>query len=67
MCQNIFYNVIWCAIEPISKLLESLKHVVSNGPALVGKVVQHFCYLDEEDKQDWHRGEPLAMSRKDKF
>ena len=54
-------------MKPISKLLESLKHVVSNGPALVGKVVEHFCYLDEEDKQDWHRGEPLAMSRKDKF
>ena len=25
--------------------------VVSNGYELVGKVVDHFCYLDEEDKQ----------------
>ena len=41
--------------------------VVSNGHALVGKVVEHFCYLDEEDKQDWYRGELLAMSGKDKF
>ena len=25
--------------------------VVSNGRELVGKVIEHFCYLDEEDKQ----------------
>ena len=25
--------------------------MVSNGHELVGKVVDHFCYLDEEDKQ----------------
>ena len=25
--------------------------VVSNGPELVGRGVEHFCYLDEEDKQ----------------
>ena len=29
MCQNIFCNVIWCAMKPISKLLESLKHVIT--------------------------------------
>ena len=41
--------------------------VVSNGRELVGKVVEHFCYLDEEDKQGWHRGVVLAMSGKDRF
>ena len=41
--------------------------VVSNGHELVGKVVDHFCYLDEEDKQGWHRGVVLAMSGKDRF
>ena len=41
--------------------------VVSNGRELVGKVIEHFCYLDEEDKQGWHRGVVLATPRKDKF
>ena len=41
--------------------------VVSNGHELVGKVVEHFCYFDEEDKQGWHGGVVLAMSGKDRF
>ena len=41
--------------------------VVSNGHELVGKVVDHFCYLDEKDKQGWHRGVVLAISGKDRF
>ena len=41
--------------------------MVSNGRELVEKVVEHFCYLDEEDKQGWYRGVVLAMSGKDRF
>ena len=41
--------------------------VVSNSRELVGKVIEHYCYLDEEDKQGWHRGVVLATPRKDRF
>ena len=41
--------------------------VVSNGRELVGKVIEHFCYLDEEDKQGWHRAVVLATPSKDRF
>ena len=41
--------------------------MVSNCHELVGKEVEHFCYLDEEDKQGWHRVVVLAMSGKDRF
>ena len=41
--------------------------VVCNGHELVGKVVDHFCYLDEDDKQGWHIGVVLAISGKDRF
>ena len=34
---------------------------------MIGKAVDHFCYLDEEDKQGWHRGVVLAISGKDRF
>ena len=30
-------------------------------------MIEHFCYVDEEDKQGWHRGVVLAMPRKDRF
>ena len=40
---------------------------VFNGRELLGKMVKHFCYLDEEDKQGWHRGVVLAMPGKDRF
>ena len=41
--------------------------VVSNDREIVGKTIEHFCYLDEEDKQGWHRGVVLATPRKDRF
>ena len=33
----------------------------------LGRWLIIFCYLDEEDKQGWHRGVVLAMSGKDRF
>ena len=41
--------------------------VVSNGRELVEKVVEHFCFFDEEDEKGWHRGVVLAMPRKYRF
>ena len=38
--------------------------VVSNGCKLVRKLVEHFCYFDEE-KQGWPRGVVLAIPWKD--
>ena len=43
---------------------ENKVSVVSNGRELVGRNVEHFFYLDDEDKQGWHRGVVLAMSVK---
>ena len=37
------------------------------GTLFLSKVVEHFCYLDDEDKQGWHRGVVLGMSGKDGF
>ena len=45
---------------------ENKVSVVSNGRELVGRNVEHFCYLDEEEKQGWYRGGVLAVSGKDR-
>ena len=46
---------------------ESKVPVGYNYSELVGKAVEHFCYLDEEDKQGWRRGVVLAKPGKYRF
>ena len=38
---------------------------VSKSCELIGKLAEHFCYLHEEEKENWHKGLVQAMPGKD--
>ena len=41
--------------------------VISSSGELVGKLIDHFCFLEDEDVESWHRGVVLKMFSRKKF
>ena len=41
--------------------------VISSSGELVGKLFDHFCFLEDEDAERWHRGVVLTMFARKKF
>ena len=41
--------------------------VISSSGELVGKLIDHFCFLEDEDVESWHRGVVLTMLSRKKF
>ena len=41
--------------------------VISSSSELVGKLIDHFCFLEVEDVESWHRGVVLKAFGRNKF
>ena len=41
--------------------------VISSSGQLVGMLIDHFCFLEDEDVESWHRGAVLKMFGRKKF
>ena len=41
--------------------------VISSSGELVGKLIDHFCFLEDEDVESWHRGVVLKTFGRKKF
>ena len=41
--------------------------VISSSGELVGKLIEHFCFLEDEDVESWHRGVVLKTFGRKKF